>query len=702
MDHMDAHGPSSAAEPPGAPCTPAPDELARLRAALALSQAREAELAAALQAQDQLVQGLSRHVPGGLMMLDRLPDGHRRVPYASDGLFTLFDLDPTLAQDPDALFLALIQRMHPDHRGMLHQWEAEAAAGAPVLSGDFLIVCGQGEERWIAMQLGIQANDEGHRIWYGMLQDVTVRQKMAHRLVERDVLLKSLGRNLPGVLFKVWVSPEGEAQLHYVSAQVKQLYELPDSTSAADWLRHYERIHPDDVAGVRRLMSTRGLDTSKPISYEYRVLLPSKGLRWLAGQAMPMPEADGSVSWYGYTSDVTEQKLYADAVISAEAAERANRAKSEFLSRMSHELRTPLNAVIGFAQLLQMDRSTEFGDTQRGHVRLIEKAGQHLLAVLGDVLDLSRIEAGSLPLSITAQDYRHVVDDALHLVSDLARRHRVTLRTEGMTPHLAVQADRVRLRQVLANLLVNAIKYNRPGGQVSLSSWKDGDRVVLEVQDSGIGLNATQLAHLFEPFNRLGAEHTGIEGTGIGLVIVHRLVTLMQGQIEAQSTPGQGSSFRIWLPTASDIPVDSGAMPLDDAPPNSATDAPMTATILYAEDNEVNVLLVQEVIRMRPQWQLQVGRNGAQALALAQAHPPDLVLVDMHLGDMSGFDLADALDRDGRLSKVPRVALSADAMPDRIHAAQERGFKAYLTKPLDVMALLRCLDECLPSGLRAS
>ena len=698
---MDAHGPPSAAASPSPSGAEAPSELDRLRTALALSQAREAELKAQLQRQEQLVQGLSRHVPGGLMMLDRLPNGHRRIPYASDGLFTLFDLDPALAQDPDALFLALVQRLHPDHRSMIQRWEVAAAAGAPVLSGDFQIVCANGEERWIAMQLGIQLNDDGHRIWYGMLQDVTVRQKMAQRLVERDVLLKSLGRNLPGVLFKVWVSPQGEPQLQYVSAQVKQLYELPDSTQPGDWQRHYERIHPDDVAGVRQLMTGQGLDTSKPISYEYRVQLPSKGLRWLAGQVMPMPEADGSVSWYGYTSDVTEQKLYADAVISAEAAERANRAKSEFLSRMSHELRTPLNAVIGFAQLLQMDRSTEFGETQRGHVRLIEKAGQHLLAVLGDVLDLSRIEAGSLPLNITAQDSAHVVDDALHLVSDLARRHRITLHTEGMVPHLAVRADRVRLRQVLVNLLVNAIKYNRPGGQVALSSWRDGGRIMLEVRDSGIGMDPTQLAHLFEPFNRLGAERTGIEGTGIGLVIVQRLVTLMQGQIEAHSVPGQGSCFRIWLPAASETPADSVAMPLDDTPTTPSTDTPMTATILYAEDNEVNVLLVQEVIRMRPQWQLQVGRNGAQALALAQAQPPDLMLVDMHLGDMSGFDLADALDRDGRLRAVPRVALSADAMPDRIHAAEARGFKAYLTKPLDVMALLRCLDECLPSGLHA-
>jgi signal transduction histidine kinase/ActR/RegA family two-component response regulator len=705
MAHMDAQdAPSAGATPDrqGPSGSSLDDELERVRAALAQSQAREAELSTRLRHCEYLVKGLSRHTPGGLIVLDRQPDQHRRIPYASDGLFALLDLDPALASDPDALFLAMVQRIHPEHRAMIGKWEAAADAGSRQLAGDFKIMRANGEERWIAMQLGMQVDDHhGHRIWFGMLQDVTDRQHMAQRLHERDLLLKSLGRNLPGIIYKVWVSPQGEPHMQYVSAQVKQLYELPADTPPNDWNRHYERIHPDDAAGVRQLLTTEGLDSSKPVSYEYRVLLPSKGLRWLAGQAMPMTEPDGSVSWYGYTSDVTEQKLYADAVISAKAAERANQAKSEFLSRMSHELRTPLNAVIGFAQLLQMDRSQVFGDTQRGHVRLIEKAGQHLLSVLSDVLDLSRIEAGRLPLDMSAQDCRHVVDDALQMVSDLARRHRITLRDDDIAPHLTVQADRVRLRQVLVNLLVNGIKYNRPGGEVTVNGWSDGGRVVLEIRDSGIGLSADQRAHLFEPFNRLGAERSGIEGTGIGLVIVQRLVTLMQGDIEVESTPGQGSCFRIWLPLTVDTPVDSGAIPLDDTPVGTASkDKPMTATILYAEDNEVNVLLVQEVIRMRPQWQLQVGRSGAQALALAQAHPPDLMLVDMHLGDMTGFDLVDAMDRDGRLRTVPRVALSADAMPDRIHAAQDRGFKAYLTKPLDVMALLHCLDEHLPSSAR--
>ena len=218
---MDAKDPSSAVEPDVVSGAVASEDVTRLRVALADSQAREAALTAQLQAQDQLVQGLSRQVPGGLMMLDRLPNGHRRIPYASDGLFTLFDLDPALRQDPDGLFMALVTRIRPDHRIMIRQWEQIADAGAPMLSGDFVIVCDNGEERWIAMQLGIQLNDDGHRIWYGMLQDVTARKALAQRLEERDNLLQSLSRNLPGVLFKVRVSPQGVPQLQYVSAQVQ-------------------------------------------------------------------------------------------------------------------------------------------------------------------------------------------------------------------------------------------------------------------------------------------------------------------------------------------------------------------------------------------------------------------------------------------------------------------------------------------------
>jgi len=254
-------------------------------------------------------------------------------------------------------------------------------------------------------------------------------------------------------------------------------------------------------------------------------------------------------------------------------------------------------------------------------------------------------------------------------------------------------ADRVRVRQVLVNLLSNAIKYNRQGGRVKLRALRDGPDVLIAVQDTGIGMNDTQLAHLFEPFNRLGVEQSGIEGSGIGLVIVHRLITLMNGTIEVSSRSGEGSTFCVRLPAADIEPAPSDQIPLET---NDLFNRP--ATILYAEDNEVNVALVHQIVKLRPNWRLLVALNGQRALDLARRSLPDLMLIDMHLGDMTGLQLAAELDKDEMTSRIPRVALSADAMPDRIHAARTNGFKAYLTKPLDVLALLRCLDENLSGG----
>ncbi|MGQ0597980.1 ATP-binding protein [Aquabacterium sp.] len=516
--------------------------------------------------------------------------------------------------------------------------------------------------------------------------------KTEKRLKAREGLLQGLSRHIPGVLYKVVVPPGGEAQLHYISERAAELYELDPQATGLDWSAHYKRIHPDDLPMVLQLSREVADEEGMLQQFEYRTILPKKGQRWMAGQAFAAREgADGSTAWYGYTQDVTEQKLYAEALITAQTAERANHAKSEFLSRMSHELRTPLNAIIGFAQLLQMDRSSVFGDEQRRRVNLIEKAGQHLLSMLGDVLDLSRIEAGDLPLSIEAQDVDLVADDALSMVGAQARHSQIRIDTHGVGSHVYAQADRVRLRQVLVNLLSNAIKYNRAGGTVQLRARRAGDEVLIEVQDSGIGMSPEQQAQLFQPFNRLGVEQSGIEGTGIGLVIVHKLVSLMGGRIEVESQAGTGSCFRIVLPAADSEPEPSDQIPLSDGDLFARP-----ATILYAEDNEVNVALVHQVIKLRPHWRLLVAMNGKRALEVARRHRPDLMLIDMHLGDMTGLELAAALDSEDTTRGIPRVALSADAMPDRIHAAKAHGFKAYLTKPLDVMALLRCLEEALP------
>jgi CheY-like chemotaxis protein len=247
---------------------------------------------------------------------------------------------------------------------------------------------------------------------------------------------------------------------------------------------------------------------------------------------------------------------------------------------------------------------------------------------------------------------------------------------------------------VLVNLLSNAIKYNVQGGQVQLEALPLDGHVVLSVRDTGPGLQPEQLAHLFEPFNRLGAERSHIEGTGIGLVIVQRLVNLMQGRVEVSSTPGTGSIFRVWVPAAPSPQAGEGSESANRSNFGQLDElAPGSRTILYAEDNAINVELLRQVMCMRPRWHLEVAQNGHQAIAMAQSHPPDLLLLDMHLGDMSGLDVSDALERFPSTATIPRVALSADAMPDQINEARERGFVDYLTKPLDVKRFLRLLDQ---------
>jgi len=387
------------------------------------------------------------------------------------------------------------------------------------------------------------------------------------------------------------------------------------------------------------------------------------------------------------------------ALVAAAAAERANAAKTDFLSRMSHELRTPLNAVLGFAQVLRMDNAHPLTATQTEQVRHIESAGAHLLAMINDVLDLSRIESGTMPMSLDTVSMSSVVDESRALVAALAAEGDVHVHSVPSAVPTYLRADHLRLRQVLVNLLTNAIKYNRRGGDVTIGWSHDAEagQVRVEVRDTGLGMSPQQLAHLFEPFNRLGAENSSVEGTGIGLVISQRLVQLMQGELEATSEAGVGSTFTLTLRTA--LPHAAGAAGDSGVHGVPAASAPRAArTVLYADDNAMNVDLVLSILKTRPHLQVLVARSGREALELARREEPELLLLDMHLGDMTGSQVLRQLALDARLARLPCVAVSADAMPAAIESARRAGFSAYLTKPLDVRMFLRAVDTALGEG----
>ncbi|HMC16838.1 MAG TPA: PAS domain S-box protein [Albitalea sp.] len=451
---------------------------------------------------------------------------------------------------------------------------------------------------------------------------------------------------------------------------------------------------PDTVRQAQRLLD--GEIENYTIEKRYRH--KSGSVVWASLTVALVREPDGRPAYFvSVLEDVTGRKQAEAALLAARAAERANAAKTEFLSRMSHELRTPLNAVLGFAQLLQMDATHPLAPEQQARVHHIENAGAHLLAMINDVLDLSRIESGGMTLAPETVALRPLVQESLALVDSLAQASEVLLRVEPPPDSAAetLHADHLRLRQVLVNLLSNAIKYNRRGGSVTVR-WtapaEDG-RIAIRVSDTGQGLSAEQREHLFEPFNRLGAERTGIEGTGIGLVVTHRLVLLMGGTLEVESRPGVGSCFAVHLPAA---PSNGKPAAASTAGQGSAPAQPgASRTVLYAEDNPMNVELVREVLSLLADVRLVIARNGREALSLAHSERPELLLLDMHLGDMSGLDVKAQLDLDPALAKVPCIALSADAMPEPIEAAKRAGFCAYLTKPLEVGAFLRTVDEVL-------
>jgi PAS domain S-box-containing protein len=372
-----------------------------------------------------------------------------------------------------------------------------------------------------------------------------------------------------------------------------------------------------------------------------------------------------------------------------DAAEQASRAKSEFLSRMSHELRTPLNAILGFAQLLALPRP-DLDDSQRQRIGQIETAGWHLLALIDEVLDLARIEAGAMTVSLEPVALDDVVQQALQMAAPLAQRQGVRLEpppAAGATTW--VQADRRRLLQVLGNLLSNAIKYNRRDGHVQLG-WQAADgQVSLRVADTGRGLSAEQLAQLYVPFTRFDSGHT--EGTGIGLVITRRFVELMGGTLAVESQPDQGTCFSVTLPSAAAAQAAAASAQALPLLPRSTSDR----RVVYVEDNPSNRRLMAEVLGLRPRVQLDMATDGLEGLALLQAAPPDLAIIDIDLPGLDGLALCRRLKADPALAAVPLLALTAQAMKTDIDHMRAAGFEAIMTKPLDVGLLLAELDRLL-------
>jgi len=392
-----------------------------------------------------------------------------------------------------------------------------------------------------------------------------------------------------------------------------------------------------------------------------------------------------------FVRDITEQRRAEAAVRQAkEEADRANRAKSDFLSRMSHELRTPLNAVLGFAQLLTGEA---LGDEARDNVQQILKGGHHLLDLVNEVLDISRIEAGRLSLSLEPVAVREVAWHVADLVAPLARERKIVIVVDEIEAGHAVVADRQRLRQILLNLLSNAVKYNRPNGRVTVTfDHVSGDRLRIKVTDTGGGIRPDKLRLLFNPFERLGAETTSIEGTGLGLALSRGLAEAMGASMGVESDMGRGSTFWIELTLSREVAATAPEAERE-RPLQSTTARP--GTLLYIEDNVSNVRLMTRLLARRPTVTLLHAGDGESGIATARDRGPDVIFLDLHLPDMSGEDVLHHLWADAALRKIPVVMLTADATPAQMRRALASGAAAYLTKPFDLRQVLDTLDHML-------
>ncbi len=502
-------------------------------------QAREA-----LRRSQQQLQQIFDLVPGVIYRLVTSPDGQTKASLISPNVRPLFGVPAeTVLRDP----LALRRLRHPDDRAQAEARILAASQARQPLDIEFRIVLDDGSVKWIHQTSNPAPAEDGNEVRVGLMLDITARKQAEQALRENSELWK---RALESTGDGVWDLDLVSGEEQY-SPQCKALYgysddELPNDPAALDRL-----THPDDVERMRQDREDHYSGHTPAYVNEHRVLCKDGQWKWILSRGIVISRdaAGRPLRLIGTHTDITGAKQ-ADALrFERDRAAAADQAKTQFLSRVSHELRTPLNAILGFAQLLDMDAGAS--KRQRGWIGHVLASGHHLLALMDDILEISSVQTGALPMTLESLPLRPVVEEAWAMLAGTAQEAGIAVIDEVPPGHaLTVRADRRRLKQIVSNLLSNAIKYNRPGGWVRLRAQAAGDQVELAVTDSGPGLDEAQRARLFQPFERLGAELGPVAGTGLGLSLSRQLADAMGGTIEVDSTPGVGSTFRVRLPSA--------------------------------------------------------------------------------------------------------------------------------------------------------